>query len=68
MVRMEEQRVTAVQILWLFEKGLQFNAPRTAAVSERFMHNRKLKMLSRQEAFGYQVPCGESLDEMDIHS
>lgn len=32
------------------------------------MHNRKLKMLSRQEAFGYQVPCGESLDEMDIRS
>ena len=68
MVKLKDQTVTAVQILWLFEKVLHLNGPGTAAVSERFMHIRKLKMLSRQEAFGYQVPCGESLDEMDIHS
>ena len=67
MVKLEDQSVQAVKILWLFEQTLQFNGPGTAAVSERFMHVRKLKMLSRHEAFGYQVACGELLDEMNIH-
>ena len=66
MVALPDQTTVPVRILWLFEKQLQINGPGTMAVSEKYMHIRRLKVLAKQEAFGCPVPHGELLDRMNI--
>lgn len=53
-----------VHILWLFEKRIQFDGPGTAGVSQRFIHIRKLKVVSKEEAMGGEVPFGDLYDKM----
>jgi len=65
-VRMPDGNEEPVHILWIFEKRIQLQGPGIGSTMQRYMHVRKLKVVSTEEAMGNTVPCGELLARMRI--
>jgi len=66
LVRQSDGQTVPVHILWLFEKALLLHGRGREAATRRFMHIRKLKVVSTEEAMGAEVPCGELLARMKV--
>lgn len=66
LVRTADGREEPVQILWLFEMTLSLHGKEAWPVQRRFMHVRKLKVVSTEVAMGGNVPNQELLDRLKI--
>ncbi|CDR87613.1 uncharacterized protein SPSC_03454 [Sporisorium scitamineum] len=66
LIRTQEGNTEPVLIRWLFEKAFPLQGRGTTSTTERFMHVRKLKIASLEEAMGGDVQWRELLDRMRI--
>ena len=66
MVKLPDDAMVPVYILFVFKKAIQINGPETVAEAKQYMHVLRLKELAMEEAFGGEVPSKELFVKMKI--